>query len=177
MSETPQPGTPQAQTTGAPEVPPQTRGQEAITPPSAPAAQPERVEAPPEPTGWAGWVVFAAMMMIMVGTFQVISGLTALFNSGYYVVGEQSLLVSIDFTGWGWAHIILGAVAVGAAFGLLAGQMWARIVGIAMALVSAVVNLAFIEAYPVWSILVIALDVVVIYAIAMHGKEVKAAGL
>jgi hypothetical protein len=143
----------------------------------APSATPERVSGPAEPTGWVGWVVFAAMMMIMVGTFQVIAGLTALFNSGYYLVGEENLLVNVDFTGWGWAHIILGAVAVGAAFGLLAGQMWARIVGIAMALVSAVVNLAFIEAYPLWSIIVITLDVLVIYAIAMHGKEVKAAGL
>jgi hypothetical protein len=117
------------------------------------------------------------MMMIMVGTFQVIAGLTAIFNSGYYVVGEADLLIDVDFAAWGWAHIILGAVAVGAAFGLLAGQMWARIVGIAMALVSAVVNLAFIEAYPLWSLMVITLDVLVIYAIAMHGKEVKAAGL
>ena len=177
MSETPQAQTPQGQTTEAPQVPPQTRGQETITPQEAPAAQPERVEAPPEPTGWVGWVVFAAMMMIMVGTFQVIAGLTALFDSGYYVVGEENLLVNVDFTAWGWTHIILGAIAVGAAFGLLAGQMWAGVVGMPMALLSAIVNLAFIEAYPVWSILVIALDVVVIYAIAMHGKEVKAAGL
>jgi hypothetical protein len=62
---------------------------------------------------------------------------------------------------------------VAAGFGLLAGQMWARIVGIAMALVSSVVNLAFMAAYPLWSIAVITLDVLVIYAIAMHGKEMK----
>lgn len=175
MSETPQA---QQQTTSA-QVPPQTRGQEEMSTPTqqAPAATPQPVAGPPEPTGWVGWVVFASMMMIMVGTFQVIAGLTALFNSGYYLVGEENLLVDVDFTGWGWAHIILGAIAVGAAFGLLAGQMWARVVGIAMALVSAVVNLAFIEAYPLWSIIVITLDVLVIYAIAMHGKEVKAAGI
>jgi hypothetical protein len=163
--------TPTTPTTGAAEVPPQSRGQEQITP-----TQPSMRRAmPPEQTGWVGWIVFAAMMMIMVGSFQVIAGLTALFNSGYYVVGEDQLLVSADFTAWGWTHIILGAVALAAAFGLLAGQMWARVVGIAMALVSAVVNLAFIAAYPLWSIMVITLDVLVIYAIAAHGREMQTA--
>lgn len=163
--------TPQAKTTASAPVPPQTRGQDERTPRHAT----ERREAPaPQATGWVGWIVFASVMMIMVGTFQVVIGLTSLFKSGYYAVPQQGLLVNVDFTAWGWAHIILGAVAVAAAFGLLAGQMWARIVGIAMALVSAVVNMAFIAAYPLWSIMVITLDVLVIYAIAMHGKETKA---
>jgi hypothetical protein len=161
--------TPQAQT-GA-QVPPQTRGQEQITPQAA--AQPR--QAPPEPTGWVGWVVFAAMMMIMVGAFQAIVGLTALFNSGYYVVGEAGLVINVNYNAWGWVHLALGVIAVAAAFGLLAGQMWARVVGIAMALLSAIVNLAFIAAYPVWSMVVIALDVVVIYAIAAHGREMQQA--
>jgi hypothetical protein len=143
---------------------------------TAPQAPPKRrgEAPPPEPTGWAGWVVFASMMMIMVGSFQAIIGLVALFDSGYYVVTENSLVVNVDYTGWGWTHLILGAVAVAAGFGLIAGQMWARVVGIAMALVSAVVNLAFMAAYPLWSITVIALDILVIYAIAMHGRELKA---
>lgn len=160
--------TPQAQTTGAAQVPPQSRGQEQISP-----ATSHRVETPTEPTGWVGWVVFGAMMMIMVGAFQIVVGLTALFNSGYYVVGEEGLLLNVDFTGWGWTHIALGAIAVAAAFGVLAGQMWGRVVGIAMALVSALVNLAFIAAYPLWSIMVITLDVLVIYALAAHGREMK----
>jgi len=110
----------------------------------------------------------------MVGSFQAIIGLVALFDSGYYVVTENSLVVNVDYTGWGWTHLILGAVAVAAGFGLIAGQMWARVVGIAMAIVSAVVNLAFMAAYPWWSLTVIALDILVIYAIAMHGRELKA---
>jgi hypothetical protein len=143
----------------APQVPRQTRGME------------ERSTGVTEPTGWSGWLVFAAAIMIMVGAFQVIAGLTALLKSGYYLVGEQELVVNVDYTAWGWVHIGLGALAVAAAFGLMAGQMWARIVGITMAVVSAVINLAFIPAYPLWSIIVIALDVVVIYAIAAHGDE------
>ena len=133
-----------------------------------------RYQAPPgETTGWAGWVIFGAMMMIMVGSFQVLMGLTALFDSGYYVVGEQNLLVNVDYSAWGWTHIFLGAVVVIGAAGLFTGQMWARVIGIAAALVSSVVNLAFMGAYPIWSIIVITLNVLVIYAIAMHGAELK----
>jgi hypothetical protein len=161
---------PQARTTGA-EIPSQTRGQE-----QKGRTEPRRRRAtpPPEPTAWTGWITFGAMMMIMVGSFQALMGLTALFESGYYVVGERGLLVNVDYTVWGWAHIALGAIAVAAAFGLLAGQMWARVVAILMAVVSAVVNLAFIAAYPLWSVIVITLDVIVVYAITMHGDELEA---
>jgi hypothetical protein len=114
------------------------------------------------------------MMMMVVGFFQIVVGLTAVFDSGYYLVGQDGLIVDVDYTAWGWVHVALGAVAIAAAAGLLAGQMWARVVGIAMALASSVVNLAFIPAYPLWSIMVIALDVLVIYAIAVHGRELKA---
>jgi hypothetical protein len=163
---------PQAKTVGETKVPEQTRGIEE----QSKAYEPRRrAEAPaPEPTGWVGWIAFASMLMIMVGSFQVLLGLTALFSSDYFLVGEANLLVTVDYTAWGWTHIALGALAIAAAFGLLAGQMWARVVGIAMALLSAVVNLAFIGAYPLWSVMVIVLDVLVIYAIAMHGKEAKA---
>lgn len=157
------------------QVPPQTRGKERVA--GAHAARPTEGEAPQRPpkvTGWVGWVLFGAMMMILVGVFQGVVGLTALFKSGYYVTAAANLVVDVDYTVWGWVHIGLGAVAVAAGFGLLAGQMWARVVGIAMALVSSVVNLAFIPAYPLWSLMVITLDVLVIYAIAAHGREVRA---
>ncbi len=164
--------TPQAEKTSAAQVPPQTRGQEEMTAAQAPP-QHRSETAPPETTAWVGWVVFAATIMAMVGAFQAIAGLVALFDDGYYLVNKNGLVVNVDYTTWGWVHLGLGALAVAAAIGLLAGQMWARIVGIGMALVSAIVNLAFIAAYPLWSITVIALDVVVVYAIAMHGKELK----
>jgi hypothetical protein len=165
--------TPQAPTTTAAQVPPQARSPEEITPTQT-APTPHRREAPgPEPSGWVGWVLFGAMMMIMLGSFQAILGLTALFKDSYYAVAASGLLVNVDYTAWGWTHLALGALAIAAGIGLLAGQMWARVLGIAMALVSAMVNLAFIAAYPLWSIVVIALDVLVIYAIAMHGQELQ----
>ncbi len=161
--------TPQAKT-GSAQIPPQTRGQEEQTARPAPK---RRRETPPEPTGWTGWVTFGAMMLIMVGSFQILMGITALFESGYYAVPERDLLVNVDYTVWGWTHIVLGAVAVAAAAGLLAGKMWARVVAIFMVVISSVVQLAFLAAAPLWSVMVITLGVLVVYAIAMHGEELQ----
>src|SRR5688572_11995320 len=127
-----------------------------------------------EPTGWVGWVFFAAVMLIMLGAFQAIMGLVALFDDGYYLVTGDGLVVHADYTTWGWIHLILGVIAVAAGSGIMVGQTWARIVGIVLAVVSALVNVTFLAAYPIWSVLVITLDVIVIYALAVHGREVKA---
>jgi hypothetical protein len=129
----------------------------------------------PVSSAWTGWLTFGAMMLIMVGAFQVIAGLTAIFDDGFYIVTSDQLLVSVDFTAWGWTHLALGALAIAAGFGIMAGQMWARVVGVGLALLSSIVNLAFLPAYPLWSMLVIALDVVVIYALIAHGAEMKTA--
>jgi hypothetical protein len=110
--------------------------------------------------------------MILLGAFQVIAGLVALFNRQYYVVTANDLLVSVDYSGWGWIHLIVGVLVLLAGFGVLAGQTWARLVGIVFAGISAIVNLGFLAANPVWSVLLIALDVIVIYALSVHGREV-----
>jgi hypothetical protein len=130
--------------------------------------------AEPEPTAWTGWVVFAAVMMVMVGTFQVIEGLVALFDDGFYAVSPDGLIVSVDYNVWGWIHLLVGLVLMAAGFGVMAGNVVARAVGVVIALISAVLNLAFIAAYPLWSTIVIAIDVVVIYALTAHGREVRA---
>ena len=127
-----------------------------------------------QPTGWVGWVVFSGIMMIMLGMFEAIVGFVALFKEDYFLVPRSGLVVSVDYTTWGWVHLVLGIVALLAGFGVLAGQMWARVIGIIMAVVSAIANVAFIAAYPIWSVIVIALDILVIYALAVHGREVKA---
>jgi hypothetical protein len=127
----------------------------------------------PEPTGWVGWIVFAGVMMVMVGTFHMIQGLVALFKDEYYLVGKSGLTVEVDYTGWGWTHLIAGAIVFAAGLGLFAGQMWARVIGVILAVVSAVLNFAFIAAYPFWSTIVIALDVFIIYALTAHGREMK----
>lgn len=120
-------------------------------------------------SGWYGWIAFAAMMMLLLGTFHVIAGLVALFAEDYFLVTHSGLLVSMDFTAWGWIHLALGAVLAGAGCALFAGATWARIVAVVVAMVSAVANLAFLSAYPLWSAIMIAVDVLIIYAVIAHG--------
>lgn len=132
------------------------------------------VPAQPEQTGWMGWILFAATMMIMVGIFHAIQGLVALFQDEYYLVGKNGLTLHVDYTAWGWVHLVLGVVMAGAGAGLLVAQMWARIVGVVVALVSSVVNIAFLAAYPLWSMIMIAIDILVIWAITVHGREMRA---
>jgi hypothetical protein len=130
--------------------------------------------APPPPSAWAGWVMFGAMMMILLGSFQVIAGLMALLDDGYYVVGPEGLLIDVDYNVWGWVHLGVGVAALAAGFGLLGGAaVWARVLGIVVALVSAIVNFAFLPAYPLWAMMMIAFDVIVVYAIAAHGRELQ----
>ena len=125
----------------------------------------------PDPTAWTGWVVFAGMMMILVGSFQAIEGLVAVFDDGFYRVTESGLVVNVDYTVWGWTHLLLGALLVVCGAGVLAGNVVARGVAVVLAVISALANLLFIEAYPFWSILIIVVDVLVIYALIVHGRE------
>ena len=123
-------------------------------------------------SGWAvGFIMFAAIMMIMVGVFQAIQGLVALFNDTFYVAGEKWVF-SFDVTAWGWIHLLGGAVLALAGFFLLQGAVWARVVGVGVAIISAVLNFMWLPYYPVWGIVVIALDVFVIWALTVHGRDV-----
>lgn len=126
-----------------------------------------------EPSGWTGWIVFAGVMMLMMGAFHAIQGLVALFQDTYYLVAAEGLVVQVDYTTWGWVHLVLGAVVVLAGVALLAGQMWARVIAVILAFGSALVNIAFLGAYPLWSLMMIAIDVLVIWAVTVHGKEMK----
>jgi hypothetical protein len=124
-------------------------------------------------TGWVAWISFAAVMLAVVGVLQVMQGLTALIDDGFYVVGRNGLVVDVDYSVWGWTHLLLGALAILVAAGLLAGNTLARVVGVGIAMVSAIVNVVFLPAYPWWSTLVIVFDVLVIYGLTAHGGEMK----
>jgi hypothetical protein len=134
-------------------------------------AAPDRSHAGADPSGWVVWVQFAGMMMIMGGSFHVISGLVALLKDDYYVVGSSGLVINVDYTIWGWTHLLLGLLVFATGCGALAGKTWARVVGVVLAGISAVANMLFLAAYPVWSIVIITLDVIVIYALIVHGRE------
>ena len=128
----------------------------------------------PEQTGWMGWILFAATMMLLLGIFHAIQGLVALFRDEYYVVGRNGLTLHVDYTAWGWVHLVLGVVIAAAGAGLLTARMWARVVAVVVAMASAVLNVAFLAAYPLWSALVILMDVLVIWAVTVHGREMVA---
>jgi hypothetical protein len=126
-----------------------------------------------EPSGWAvGFTVFAAVMMIMVGVFQALQGLIAIFENEFYVA-TRNYLFEADATTWGWIHLVLGLIVAFAGWGLLSGQTWARVVGITVAALSATANFLFIPYYPFWSLLIIAVDVLVIWALTAHGRQLK----
>ena len=125
------------------------------------------------PTAWVGFVLFGGIMLVMMGSIEVIQGFVALFKDDYYMVTRNGLVLSWDYSAWGWTHLLIGLIAVGTGIGVMLGQMWARVVGIIIAIISALANLAFIAAYPIWATIVIATDVLVIYALAVHGSEVR----
>lgn len=134
--------------------------------PPAPPAPPSR-----EPmTRWQRWVAFAGVVLVLVGLYEFMEGLVGILNPGYYVAASR-LPVHLSQQAWGWAHLVLGVVAVVAGLGVFAGNTLARVVGVVVALLSAVVNLAWLRSYPAWGVVVIALDVIVIYALTVHGRE------
>jgi len=137
------------------------------------AGLPRQDVQPTEMTAWVGWIFFAGAMMVMLGSFHVIEGLVAVFKDEVFLVGRSGLVINVDYTTWGWVHIIGGLVIAGAGIALFTGRIWARTIGVIMAMVSAIVNITFLSAYPVWSAIMITLDVLVIWALTVHGGELR----
>jgi hypothetical protein len=125
--------------------------------------------------GVSGWAWFTGGLMGLVGLFQLITGIAALAGSGYYTVPARNLVLDASYTTWGWVHLILGGALLVTGGGLAFGNTFARVAGVALAVLSAVVNLAFIPASPFGAALIISLDVFLIYAITVHGGEPKQA--
>jgi hypothetical protein len=122
-------------------------------------------------SGWTfGLVVFAGVMMMLVGFFHAFTGLAAIIEDEFFVVGSN-YAYEFDATAWGWIHLIGGVVVIIAGYGVFSGATWARAVGITLASLSALANFFFIPYQPVWAILIIALDVLVIAALAAYGRE------
>jgi hypothetical protein len=133
--------------------------------------------APTHPARPAGWVVglslFAGIMMIVAGLFNAVEGLVALFRNEVYVATLRYVF-AFDLTTWGWIQLILGVVVAAAGYGVVSGRIWGRVVGIAIALLSMLVNFLFIPYYPVWSLLIIALNVFVIWALCVFNRDAAA---
>jgi hypothetical protein len=119
----------------------------------------------PRVSGWAvGGITFAGTMLILIGVFQAIAGLVAIFDDGFFIV-TQNYTFDLDVSAWGWVHLILGVLLIVTGWSLFAGKVWAAAVAIFLAMLSAIANFFFIPYYPFWSILEIALAVWVIWAL------------
>ncbi len=127
------------------------------------------------PTGesrMVGLVLFSGTIMLLVGVFEVIIGMTALFFNGYFEATQDPLVTS-NYDAWGLTHTLLGALAIVAGLGLYKGKLWARILGILFALSCAVVNLGFLSVAPFMSVTVIVLCILCVFAITVHGAELE----
>jgi hypothetical protein len=119
-------------------------------------------------------VLFVGILLFAAGVLNVIQGLVALFKPDYYLVATSELVITVNYTAWGWVLLILGVALVAAGFGVALGYGWARAVGVVVAAINALVNLAFVGAYPFWTVLAVSFDVLVIYTLVAHGGEGKA---
>lgn len=119
-----------------------------------------------------GMTVLAATLMILIGVLHAIAGGVAIANETLYVVGAEWAF-SFDVTTWGWIHLLLGVLVLLAGIFVLRGAVWARAVGVLVAGLSVIVNFAWLPYYPVWGIVIIALDVVVIWALTVHGRDIQ----
>ncbi len=117
----------------------------------------------------AGAVAFAGVLLIMVGLFHALQGLVALLSDDLYLAGENYVF-HFNFTTWGWIHLLLGLVTAGAGAGLFFGKTWARTVAVIAAAVSMIGSFAWLPHYPIWGVLIIALDVFVMWAAIVHGR-------
>ena len=127
-----------------------------------------------------GWITFAGIMLILVGVFHVIAGLAGIIENEFYsavpAAGTQATgdvyFLQFDATTWGWIHLIGGLIVMFAGFGLFRGAVWARTVGVIVAVISAIVNFAWMPWYPVWSIAMVAIAITVIWALTAHGRDI-----
>ena len=111
--------------------------------------------------------MFAGILMVIAGLWGLILGISAILNDKVFVT-TQGYVYEFDLTAWGWVHLILGVLVGGAGVGIIQGATWGRVVGIVVAGLSVLVNFPFIPHYPVWSILIIALDVLIIWALVTY---------
>jgi hypothetical protein len=123
------------------------------------------------PSGWAvGWIMFAAIMMLLIGFFHAIAGLVAIVDDNFYVATKEYVF-QFDRTTWGWIHLIFGIVVFLAGLSLFKGAIWARTVGVLLGVISAVVGFAWLPWYPLWGILIVVVAVSVIWALTVHGRD------
>jgi hypothetical protein len=125
---------------------------------------------------WATWVAFAGIMMITLGIFDVLGGVAALFSDDYFAVTKDGLLVS-NYKAVGAIHLAFGVLLVGVGWALLQLKEWARVVAVVLVVANAAVHVAFLNAQPIWGLIMVAIDVLVVYALTVRWADVQRAGM
>jgi len=133
-----------------------------------------QTHAPQQRTGWVGWIYFAGIVLLIGAAIDIFYGIMAIVgpNTAYFV-GPNGGAAKFDVAGWGWWSLIIGVLLAVAAFFLLTGRTWARVVVVALAAINAVSHLLSLPAQPWWSLVMVALDILVIFAVTVHGREVR----
>jgi hypothetical protein len=144
--------------------------QVAVEHPEAPVVDEQRTAE--EPSGWVGWIYFAGTMLVIGGSLNLMYGLIAVLNDEWVVWGARGA-VYFDITTWGWLQLLVGTIVLLAGFGVMSGNVLARSVGVFVAGVSMVANFLSLPVYPIWALLLITVDVLVIFALIAHGRELK----
>lgn len=125
-------------------------------------------------SGWVGWVVFGGIVMIIAGAIDALLGLTAiLLPSNEYLFVTDEAVILLNAAGWGWWHLIIGAAIVLVGIFVIQGATWARITGVVLVAINAISQLGLLGVQPWWSLIMIALDILVIFALIVHGRELK----
>jgi hypothetical protein len=125
-------------------------------------------------TGWVGWVYFAGILLILRGISEAFLGITALVNKHYlFVTGPNNNLVvsTAHISAWGWVDFAVGLLILAIGFSVLHGSAWARVIAVFIAGLAFLVNLAFIGIFPVFAIVAMVIDALIIYALVVHGDE------
>ena len=124
-------------------------------------------------SGWTGWIVFAAIFMIITGAMNAIQGLAALFRDESYWVTLGGAVVTFDVTTWGWIHLISGVLLVLIGVWLMKGSTFARVIGIILVSLNLIAQFSWTTLYPFWALIAIFIDIFIIYALVVHGRELK----
>jgi hypothetical protein len=124
-----------------------------------------------ERSGWAvGWMMWAAVWMWILGFFHALAGFAAIVEDEIFVA-TPDYIYRLDVTTWGWIHLILGIVVLLAGFIVFNGAVWARTVGVFLAVVSTIANFMWLPQYPIWGIIMITANAFVIWALTVHGRD------
>lgn len=121
--------------------------------------------------GAVALTTFASVMLMIVGSFQLLAGLAAIFNDDKLFVTED-YVISLDTSAWGWIHLLMGIILFLAGLSLLKGAVWARTVAVIVASVSAITAFVWLPAQPFWGLLIIVLDIFIIWAVTAHGRDI-----